>query len=61
VVREVVREGRVAPLGSEYVRQRQRDYDQYNHERDPASKMFEAHFGTEWAQEFMSTVLFELS
>lgn len=44
---------------AEYVRERQKDYDLYNMERDPAGKLFESYFGEEWTHEYMR-FLFEL-
>lgn len=51
------RSGAVAEPG--FVRERQRDYDIYNMERDPAGKLFESYFGEEWTHEYMR-FLFEL-
>lgn len=36
-------------------------YDQYSAERDPAHALFVSYFGEEWADEYMSDFLFELS
>jgi len=40
---------------------RQREYDIYSAERDPATGMFGAMFGKEWAEEFVHGQLFSLS
>jgi 15,16-dihydrobiliverdin:ferredoxin oxidoreductase len=53
--------GGVAERGPEYVRRRHRDYDLYNMERDPAAKLFETYFGSEWAEEYMTRFLFDVA
>lgn len=41
-----------------YVHSRQDAYDQYNAERDPAIKLFNTYFGTEWSSRFTKEFLF---
>lgn len=41
--------------------QRQTDYDTYSAERDPATGLFAAMFGKEWADDFVFDFLFSLS
>ncbi|GMH46498.1 hypothetical protein TrRE_jg6101 [Triparma retinervis] len=43
------------------MRERQREYDIYSAERDPATGMFAGMFGKEWADNFVYDHLFELS
>ncbi|CAM9737232.1 unnamed protein product [Choristocarpus tenellus] len=47
--------------GCERVLDRQRAYDQYNAQRDPAHGLFVNYFGQEWSDAFMDDFLFELS
>lgn len=47
--------------GQEAVLERQRDYDTYSAERDPATGLFAAMFGKEWADDFVFDFLFSLS
>eukprot|EP00182_Erythrolobus_australicus_P001865 CAMPEP_0185829940 /NCGR_PEP_ID=MMETSP1353-20130828/532_1 /TAXON_ID=1077150 /ORGANISM="Erythrolobus australicus, Strain CCMP3124" /LENGTH=336 /DNA_ID=CAMNT_0028527781 /DNA_START=219 /DNA_END=1231 /DNA_ORIENTATION=+ len=44
-----------------YNLQRQKDYDQYSAERDPAVGLFSTYFGSEWAERFTHDFLFEHS
>eukprot|EP00186_Timspurckia_oligopyrenoides_P003464 CAMPEP_0182445036 /NCGR_PEP_ID=MMETSP1172-20130603/3295_1 /TAXON_ID=708627 /ORGANISM="Timspurckia oligopyrenoides, Strain CCMP3278" /LENGTH=281 /DNA_ID=CAMNT_0024640731 /DNA_START=242 /DNA_END=1087 /DNA_ORIENTATION=- len=41
--------------------QRQKDYDQYSAERDPAVNLFGFYFGHDWAERFTHDFLFEYS
>ena len=45
----------------DYVMERQQAYDTYSAERDPATGLFTAMFGQEWAQDFVHDFLFSLS
>jgi 15,16-dihydrobiliverdin:ferredoxin oxidoreductase len=45
----------------EFVFERQRAYDTYSAERDPAAGLFAAMFGKDWAEEFIYDFLFSLS
>lgn len=45
----------------EAVLERQRDYDTYSAERDPATGLFAAMFGKDWADDFVFDFLFSLS
>jgi len=47
--------------GQEAVLERQRAYDTYSAERDPATALFASMFGKEWAHEFVFDFLFALS
>ena len=47
--------------GVEDVLARQRDYDTYSAERDPATGLFAAMFGKEWADNFVFDFLFSMS
>lgn len=46
---------------AEFVMDRQKAYDVYSAERDPATGLFAAMFGNEWAQGFVHDFLFSLS
>jgi len=43
------------------VRERQRAYDQYSADRDPAHALFKGYFGAAWADSLMHDLLFDLS
>jgi 15,16-dihydrobiliverdin:ferredoxin oxidoreductase len=49
------------PEQKKYVRDRQKAYDVYSANRDPAHAMFKSKFGKSWANEFVYEFLFELS
>jgi len=44
-----------------FVMQRQKEYDTYSAERDPATAFFAAMFGDKWADDFVHNFLFSLS
>eukprot|EP00607_Mallomonas_marina_P000162 CAMPEP_0182428094 /NCGR_PEP_ID=MMETSP1167-20130531/21015_1 /TAXON_ID=2988 /ORGANISM="Mallomonas Sp, Strain CCMP3275" /LENGTH=315 /DNA_ID=CAMNT_0024610765 /DNA_START=172 /DNA_END=1119 /DNA_ORIENTATION=+ len=48
------------PKAMAVVRDRQRQYDVYNAEKDPAVGLFDAYFGKEWSQSFVHDFLFGL-
>lgn len=48
-------------VSQEAVLERQRAYDTYSAERDPATGLFAAMFGKEWADDFVFDFLFSLS
>jgi 15,16-dihydrobiliverdin:ferredoxin oxidoreductase len=50
-----------SPETAELVRERQKQYDIYSADHDPATGMFGALFGKEWAEEFVYGHLFSLS
>lgn len=50
--------GEEEQVSEEYVKERHRDYDEYNMIRDPAGKLFESYFGKDFAHEMLS-FLFE--
>ena len=45
----------------DFVMERQKAYDVYSAERDPATGLFAAMFGNDWAQDFVHDFLFSLS
>ena len=45
----------------DFVMERQRAYDMYSAERDPATGLFAAMFGNDWAQGFVHDFLFSMS
>ncbi|KAL3943073.1 MAG: hypothetical protein SGBAC_002850 [Bacillariaceae sp.] len=45
----------------EYVLERQEAYDEYSAERDPATGLFAAMYGAEWANDFVHDFLFSMS
>jgi len=45
----------------EFVLERQEAYDEYSAERDPATGLFAAMFGAEWANDFVHDFLFSMS
>lgn len=47
--------------GQEAILEKQRSYDTYSAERDPATGLFAAMFGKEWADDFVFNFLFSLS
>merc|ERR1712244_114764 len=47
--------------GKEAILEKQRAYDTYSAERDPATGLFAAMFGKEWADDFVFNFLFSLS
>lgn len=57
----LVREVDADEDGMEAVLDRQRAYDTYSAERDPATGLFAAMFGKEWADDFVFDFLFSLS
>jgi len=57
LLRETVPE----PTGVDFVTERQKAYDTYSAERDPATGLFTAMFGNDWAQDFVHDFLFSTS
>mmetsp|Transcript_3195 Transcript_3195/g.6474 ORF Transcript_3195/g.6474 Transcript_3195/m.6474 type:complete len:418 (+) Transcript_3195:153-1406(+) len=49
------------PEDIQFVFERQRAYDTYSADRDPAAGLFAAMFGKEWAEDFIYDFLFSLS
>ena len=45
----------------DYVMEQQKAYDTYSAERDPATGLFTAMFGSDWAQDFVHEFLFSMS
>lgn len=58
---KLVREVEPDQEGQKAVLERQRAYDTYSAERDPATGLFAAMFGKEWADDFVFDFLFSLS
>lgn len=58
---KLIREVEADEEGVEDVLQRQREYDTYSAERDPATGLFAAMFGKEWADDFVFDFLFSMS
>jgi 15,16-dihydrobiliverdin:ferredoxin oxidoreductase len=49
------------PSEVDFVLKRQKEYDTYSAERDPATGLFTAMFGAEWANDFVHNFLFSMS
>jgi len=49
------------PSSASRVQERQRAYDQYSADRDPAHALFKGYFGAQWADSLMHELLFDLS
>ena len=49
------------PQDVQHVLECQKDYDTYSAERDPATGLFTAMFGADWAQDFVHDFLFDMS
>lgn len=58
---QMVRDTPAEPANADHVLERQRAYDTYSAERDPAAGLFCAMFGADWADAFMHNFLFSLS
>lgn len=58
---ELVRSTEANPSQSNFVLKRQKAYDTYSAERDPATGLFAAMFGGEWANDFVHNFLFSMS
>lgn len=58
---KLVRNAEADDDNQEFVMERQKAYDTYSAERDPATGLFAAMFGKEWADEFVFDFLFSLS
>lgn len=57
----MVQNSRESTADESNVLERQRAYDNYSAERDPATAMFNKMFGEEWADDFVYNFLFSLS
>jgi 15,16-dihydrobiliverdin:ferredoxin oxidoreductase len=51
----------IDPISMEVVLERQRAYDTYSAERDPAAGLFASMFGKDWAEDFIYDFLFSMS
>mmetsp|Transcript_3836 Transcript_3836/g.4385 ORF Transcript_3836/g.4385 Transcript_3836/m.4385 type:complete len:397 (+) Transcript_3836:161-1351(+) len=58
---KLIKETKPDEEGREFVLERQTAYDTYSAERDPATGLFAAMFGKEWADDFVFDFLFSLS
>ena len=58
---DLVRSTEPAPENAAKVMERQKEYDIYSAERDPATGLFAAMFGGEWAADFVHNFLFSMS
>lgn len=58
---DLIREVDPAESDVDMVLQRQKAYDTYSAERDPATGLFTAMFGEEWAMDFVHDFLFSMS
>jgi 15,16-dihydrobiliverdin:ferredoxin oxidoreductase len=58
---DLVRSTEPKPSDMKMVLERQKEYDTYSAERDPATGLFAAMYGGEWAGEFVHEFLFSMS
>ena len=58
---DLVRSTEEKPEDMKMVLERQKEYDTYSAERDPATGLFAAMYGAEWADEFVYDFLFSMS
>jgi 15,16-dihydrobiliverdin:ferredoxin oxidoreductase len=58
---DLIRNTKASSEDSSMVLKRQKEYDTYSAERDPATGLFTAMFGAEWAQDFVHDFLFSMS
>lgn len=58
---DLVRSTEANPEDMEHVLERQKEYDNYSAERDPATGLFTAMYGAEWAGDFVHDFLFSMS
>jgi 15,16-dihydrobiliverdin:ferredoxin oxidoreductase len=58
---EMIRETTPEPENADFVMERQKAYDTYSAERDPATGLFAAMYGNDWAQDFVHDFLFSMS
>ena len=58
---DLIREVEADEEGSAAVLDRQREYDTYSASRDPATGLFAAMFGADWAEDFVHDFLFSMS
>jgi 15,16-dihydrobiliverdin:ferredoxin oxidoreductase len=58
---KLIREASPKPSDVDFVLKRQKEYDTYSAERDPATGLFTAMFGGEWAMDFVHDFLFSMS
>lgn len=58
---DLVKSTKPNPSGVEKVLERQKEYDTYSAERDPATGLFAAMYGADWANDFVHDFLFSMS
>jgi 15,16-dihydrobiliverdin:ferredoxin oxidoreductase len=58
---KLVQDTEAKPSEVDFVLERQKAYDTYSAERDPATGLFTAMFGDTWAQDFVHDFLFSMS
>lgn len=58
---DLVRSTEANPADMKMVLERQKEYDTYSAERDPATGLFAAMYGAEWAGDFVHDFLFSMS
>lgn len=58
---DLIKNTEAEPTHIDAVMQRQKAYDTYSAERDPATGLFAAMFGGDWAQDFVHDFLFSMS
>ena len=58
---DMIRECEADVANADFVMERQKAYDIYSAERDPATGLFAAMFGNDWAQGFVHDFLFSMS
>jgi 15,16-dihydrobiliverdin:ferredoxin oxidoreductase len=58
---DLVKNTKADPSNAAFVMERQTEYDTYSAERDPATGLFAAMFGQDWAEDFVHDFLFSLS
>jgi hypothetical protein len=58
---QLIQDTKAKPSDVDFVLKRQKAYDTYSAERDPATGLFTAMFGDTWAQDFVHDLLFSMS
>eukprot|EP00522_Entomoneis_paludosa_P011913 CAMPEP_0172440752 /NCGR_PEP_ID=MMETSP1065-20121228/1356_1 /TAXON_ID=265537 /ORGANISM="Amphiprora paludosa, Strain CCMP125" /LENGTH=392 /DNA_ID=CAMNT_0013189749 /DNA_START=63 /DNA_END=1241 /DNA_ORIENTATION=+ len=58
---DMIRDSTPEPEQADAVLERQKAYDTYSAERDPATGLFAAMYGNDWAQDFVHDFLFSMS
>jgi Ferredoxin-dependent bilin reductase len=58
---DLVRSTEAKSADMKMVLERQKEYNTYSAERDPATRLFTAMYGADWAGDFVHTSLFSMS